>query len=656
MGRIVPLPVRAAMLLAIACLAACSDAPGGAGAQTFQHRSVLRDFALEPGSWEVLEHPSDVPPAPRVITPAVSIETDSADRPSIRLAPPSRVRIRIPDEQGPLYLRAAAGVDRSSRKTLPRSVEAATIGFDLSVDGEAVFREEIRYERSRAGVWDPQSWVWHHLRAGEGIAVRPGAIVEFGTRWVEPPLQGGAPPFDPARVVAGFGGLFLERRVERARTRASPEAPNLVLVVMDTLRADHLGCYGYERPTSPHLDRLAERGLRFERAFSTASWTFPATASILTGLPPESHGVVSNEACTLHQGCATIAEVVQARGFTTAAFCANPLISPERYFDQGFETFVVAPGGGSRPSGEIVPQALEWLEGNARHRFFLYLHLADPHTPHRPEPEEAARLGLPAPPAGWPEGGLNALTHDPGLPFGGVEPELRQYACELYDACVASGDLWFGAVVEKLEGLGVLDRTVIAFTADHGEELLDRGEIGHGHGVHRELVRVPLVLAGPGIPAGKVVQETVSNRHLATTLAILGSGELDASGTGRFLLEPLPGQAAFSSHRARWGGTTRPAFALRTAEWMLQWTGKPTEAVTGVQLFDLVNDPDELVDVSASHPRTAAKLRAGLALQLKAERALRPAVVLGAGGGGMEDLIELGYVDRATVEQPGDER
>jgi len=652
----VPVPIRAAMLLAIACLEACSDAPAGDGVETFQHRTVLRDFALEPGAWEVLEHPEDLPPEPRVITPAVSIETDSADRPALRLAPPSRVRIRIPDEDGPLFLRAAAGVDRSSRKSLPRAVEGATIGFDITLDGEEVFREEIHYERARAGAWDPKGLVWRHLRAGQGIPVRPGALVELGLTWVDPPLAGGAPPFDPARVVAGFGGLFLERRVERPRTQATPEAPNLVLVVMDTLRADRLGCYGYPKPTSPHLDRLAERGQRFERAFSTASWTFPATASILTGLPPESHGVVSNEACTLHQGCITVAEVLQARGFTTAAFCANPLIAPERYFDQGFESFVVAPGGGARPSREIVPQALEWLERNARHRFFLYLHLADPHTPHRPEPEEAARLGLSAPPPGWPEGGLNALPHDPGLPFGGVDPAHLRYAGDAYDACVASGDRWFGALVDELEALGLADRTVIAFTADHGEELLDRGEIGHGHGLHRELVRVPLVLAGPGIPPGRVVQETVSNRHLATTLATLGSGELDASGTGRFLLgEPLSGPVAFSTHRAHWGGTTRPAFALRTADWMLQWTGKPGDAVTGILLYDLRNDPDERVDVAASHPQTAARLRAGLALQLKAERALRPGVVLGAGSGGMEDLVELGYVDRASVDEAGGE-
>lgn len=645
-----PGPLIHALALVAPLLVGCG---GGGEVETFERVEVLHDLSLEPDRWELVETIEGAPPRASVITPAVNIETDSADKPSIVLAPGSRLRFVVPEAEGELWLRASAGVDQRTRNKVPREVGRIVVGFEVKLDGAVAFDREIVVERPKRGEWDPTPWIWHHLGLGEGVRVEPGSTVELSTRWVEPlsVAQSGLPVEE---VLSGFGGVFIERRTLTERTRPTPDAPNLVLVVMDTLRADRLSCYGYEVPTSPNLDAVAERGVRFEQAFATSSWTWPATASIFTGLTPEAHGVTSNSSCTLSQQSRTLAEALQSRGFTTAAFVANPLIGPERYFDQGFESFSHSTLGGCRTSDEIIPPALEWLDANHARRFFLYLHMTDPHTPHLPHPEEVARLGGAPRPDSWPERGLNAVPHDPSLPMGGVDEPTLAYASALYDASVATGDRWFGEVLARLEEHGLTDRTVIAFTADHGEELWERGFVGHGHGLHGELVRVPLVLAGPGIEGGEVVSRIVSNRHLAPTLALLGAAELDPMGTGELLVgdgaAPEAGEAGFSTFRARWDGLTRDLFGLRRGRWLIHWTGEGRVPGKDVRLFDLEADPSARQDRAAEETEIAGELLDLFAARLERERALRPAVVLGAGGGGLEALYELGYIDRAEDE------
>jgi hypothetical protein len=193
-----------------------------------------------------------------------------------------------------------------------------------------------------------------------------------------------------SRVIeSAFAGLELELERRAPRTRSSPDRPNLVLVVIDTLRADRLSSQGYSRPTSPALDALAEDGVRWSDAWSVAPWTWPSTASILTGAQPPEHGVLNEFSCYLPETREVLAERLRAEGFATAAVSTNPLISPGQNFDQGFDTYELLPWARST---EALPRAIERLESFGDERFLLYLHLTDPHLPFEPEPELRERF------------------------------------------------------------------------------------------------------------------------------------------------------------------------------------------------------------------------------------------------------------------------
>jgi arylsulfatase A-like enzyme len=267
----------------------------------------------------------------------------------------------------------------------------------------------------------------------------------------------------------------------------------------------------------------------------------------------------------------TLAEVLQARGYTTAAVSGNPLIVERRQFDQGFEDF-----DGSVPhfrmSDEIVPGALRWLREHAGAKFFLYLHLVDPHTPHRPHPDEAARLRLGPPPEGWPERGADGIPVHPESVGYEVTPEVARYMSDEYDASVATGDRWVGEVLDELARLGLTDRTLVCFTADHGEGLLDHGLRGHGNSVHVEEIAVPLIFAGPSIPAGKRIRGAVSNRHVAPTLAAYGGTDLPIRDP-LHLIDDAPAEEALAVTRrgriGKEGGLVLHAF--RSGDWTLHW-------------------------------------------------------------------------------------
>lgn len=624
---------------------------------TFERRMAVIDLLARPDLRSVLESRTDRPPAVQVLTPTVDQHSDSADKPALIMPPPCRVEVRLPEDASDGVLRAAAALDRVLRNQLPEGVDHATVDFSISRNGEEVFRTRIRSERPAPGVWDPSDWIWRHAGGAEGIPVQGGDRLVFETSI---PEGDPAETLDPRLLTVGFGGMVIEARSKTRRSRATPDTPNLLLVVMDTLRADRLSCYGYSKATSPNLDALAERGVRFSDAYSTSSWTWPSTASILTGLPADAHGVTKNESCTLNLALTSLPEVLQARGYTTAAFSANPLIAPERYFDQGFESFESS-GRRMRNSDEVVPSVLRWLDGHAGARFFLYLHLTDPHTPHNPRPELLAQLGGERP-ADFPEAGLDAFSNErlQALRKTGtlppVRPDHEAWVQDVYDASVATGDYWLGQVLQRLEDLGLDDRTVVLFTADHGEELLDRDRLGHGHGIHAELVRVPLVMAGPGIPRGVVDSGLVSNRHVAPTLAHLGGAELPGMGDGRLLGlesgEAEPGSVFFQTTKGQWRGRNyQQLFGLRSGDRVLHWVD--AEGGGEVSLFDTTLDPRELQDLSSSEPDTAQELLRELRERLVAQRKWAPAHVIGVGAGGMEALYAIGYADREGAESEG---
>lgn len=602
---------------------------------TFVAREVVHDFLAE-GDWKVLEERPDAAPSALTITPAVAQHQDSADKPALCMPPPCAVELVVP-EGGPGVLRLAAGIDRSARERAPR----VSADFEVTRNGEPVFTRRLVSERTPAGEpWDPSEWVWHHVGGAGGLAVEPGDRIVLRTRLPEDdPLMSRAD-----ELVLGFGGLVLERAQVRARTRPGPESPNVVLVVMDTQRADRLSCYGYARPTTPNVDRLAARGVRFEAAYATASWTWPATASILTGLPPEAHGVTSNASCTLNLALESLPEALQRNGYTTAAFSCNPLIAPDRYFDQGFELFDYRVPE-FRQSDEVVPAILAWLRAHAGVRFFLYLHLADPHTPHRPHPEELARLRL-VRPADFPENGMDRYAQEllKGADPADIPEAHRRWISDQYDASVATGDRWLGVVFDELERLGLTERTVVAYTADHGEELFDHGLLAHGHTLHAELVHVPLILAGPGLPAGVVDDAVCSNRHLAPTLARLAGARLAGLDAQDLLAPPREELATFLTLKGVWGEERQRAlFGLRSGPWVLHWNDDGHPDRGDLRLYDARSDPTELTDLAHDQDATAEGLQELLERRREHDRSFAPARVFGIGASGAHTIEAVGY-------------
>ncbi len=626
-------------------------------------REEVRDLLFDKPGWTVEEqHPSSAPRVD-VLTPSTDYHVDGGDLPALVLPPPSRVRFVIEPGDGPVRLRGAAGVDGAVEKQLPE----CAVGFRVTVNGARVFDEVVQVRAGGA----PEQHAWRHLGGRDGITLQSGDVVELSTSLVAPAAAREHPPV----IDAGFGGLSLERDVTRTRQPAGADAPNIVLIVMDTLRADRLSSYGYPLPTTPALDRLAERGVLFENAYATASWTWPATASILTGLSPEAHGVVDDDACYLSSGIETLAEVLASRGYTTAAISCNPLIVANKNFDQGFEAFD-ASNRDFRKSSQVLPSIRRWLRGHAPYRFFLYLHLVDPHAPHEPD-ESARRLVGGARPSDFPE---DAIGHYETLLWTGKghgangEPRIdeliprshQEWLDKSYTASVATCDRYVGLVLDELAALGLEESTVVAFTSDHGEELLDHGMLAHGQSLYEELVRVPLILAGAGIH-GRGVRSpaVVSNRHLATTLARLGGAQFAHVEDPLDLARPEPTSETvfFSTDHGFWNGRIERLrlFGVRSGDWVLHfapsgrpwgaaWESDPGEGQ--VRLFNLAADPRQTIDRSRDEPALALELRRQIVAHIQHAGESRPARVLGAGSSTLEMLREIGYVGDDSAGDP----
>jgi len=295
------------------------------------------------------------------------------------------------------------------------------------------------------------------------------------------------------------------------------EARSVLLVTLDTTRADALGAYGRTPSVTPHLDRLASEGVVFERAYTVAPLTQPAHASMLTGLVPPRHGVRDNGLMALPEEAFTLAEAARGAGLATAAFLGSAVLDAGFGLDQGFETYLPParrfygdgePGYAERPAAAVAELARAWLlERPPGTPFFLWAHLWDPHAPH--DPSEAL------------------LTRAGGDP---------------YLAEVAACDLALGRLLTALEERGEADSTLVIVVADHGEAFGEHGEVSHGPYVWNTTLHVPLVVRRPGgADAGERVSELASVADVApTALAALG---LDAP-------EGLDGLDLFSSARA----------------------------------------------------------------------------------------------------------
>ena len=427
--------------------------------------------------------------------------------------------------------------------------------------------------------------------------------------------------------------------------------PNVLMIVVDTLRWDRVGCYGSSRDTTPAIDRLAAEAVRFERAYSTASWTIPAVASMITGTYPSHHTATSFDR-RLPGEIDTLAEILRGEGYATAGIISHSAIDSSHNFDQGFDVYLEGEARGhdhlSTPG--VTEQALEQLSALAQGDapFFLFVHYFDPHYNYLRHPE----FGFAAASAGRLSGDepMSDLRRLEGDLTEGETQLLR----DLYDEEIRFTDAGIGRLVDRLARLGERDNTVVVITADHGEEFLGHGHLGHTRSLYEELVRVPLILRVPnGAPAGRVVKRPVSVVSLVPTLLDLAGVDPAPFGfQADSLIPELSGEQSGVADAVFCEVDFVPIRAGRLVpevhkSALIEERYKLIrDEVSGLlELFDLEADPAELQDLSEKRPELVRRLVESLELAIERASSERIAPSLRAvDEAEIERLRSLGYV------------
>jgi hypothetical protein len=401
-------------------------------------------------AWDSIElmHPSFGHQAPLVTT--------VGEQPALVLPPGSQVDYFLQLGTGTrLEVERLAWPD--GREAKP---EEATFEVEVEAEG-APARVAPRLEREQDGPWKSP------LDVGDPKATRvtlrlANAIPGDGRALtlVRPRLSSanGAPGIPPPAAEPWSAGWFTAR-------------PNVIVYLVDTLRADHLGCYGYERDTSPHLDRFAAEAVLFTRTVAQSPWTRASVASIFTGLRPQRHGA-NRRQDALSKEAITLAELLHEHGYETAAIVTNHNVSPELGFGQGFERYEMLGrrDGQPIPSSEVTERSVQFLRGRRDGRpLFLYLHTLDPHGPYDPPQPYRARFA-----SGVNDPWIGSVKMLRGLQKYELEPTVdettRRQLVDLYDGDIAANDASFGALVESLRSLDLYHDSLIVFVSDHGEE------------------------------------------------------------------------------------------------------------------------------------------------------------------------------------------
>jgi hypothetical protein len=490
-----------------------------------------------------------------------------------------------------------------------------------------VFTLVLFYDSATVGVGDHgRRLVLRVVAAALAVAIA-GVVWKFPSAWqrmqrrslvwlaISALLYTGIPPLRRA----------LQERRQLAQISASPHSPNVILIIVDALRADHLSTYGYARNTSPHLSQFATRGALFRNAIAAASWTLPSHASILTGQLPHVHG--ADEADSYLDGrFPTLAEAFRKRGYRTAAFSANWWFFARRLgFQRGFIHFQdfnsvvsaaaqtnmgqrlqnillklkvmpVAVGRSRAPS--INRDILQWID-SSHGPFFVMANYMDVHGPYTPPLDCFHRFSqLPQPRA--------RVLSDPSLARptpGEVKDEM-----DAYDASIYCFDQQWASLQRELQERKLLENTVVVFTSDHGDEFAEHGLMSHGNSLYRELIHVPLMMVGPGIPAGISIEQPVSLMWLPATLLTLTGGnpgpfpavEMQKAWSGGQQAWPAPVSELKAAHADPAAANfSSDLTSIVTPKWHLIDGGK-----SGVELYPCCTAGPEVNNVSAAHAET----------------------------------------------------
>jgi arylsulfatase A-like enzyme len=465
----------------------------------------------------------------------------------------------------------------------------------------------------------------------------------------------------PAKSASSVGMPF--------RRTSSSDRVNVILITIDCLRADRVGAYGYKKAITPNIDRLARQGVLFEQATAQSPWTFPSFASLFTSMyPTELNLGVGNRhigemySQRVDETRVTLAEAFQASGYRTQAVVTNPWLLPAFGFAQGFDGFIsvdepqphhltnldglsvlkiarqISPvyqalqsiyeritGNSGQPmvwdvrADRVTKEAIAWLRKNQHEPFFLWIHYIDPHFPFDP-PQDY-----------WPTvDGVTAerlaylRSYNEEDVYTGrarLRPQDKATLSALYDGEIAYNDYYVGKLLDEIDDLGLRDNSVVALTADHGDEFWEHGGYQHGHTLYDELIRIPFIVRGPGVLSkARRVTADVQHLDLMPTLLDLIGRNAPAEAQGRSLLPLLSGGASapsvgnFTFSEGLF--LTEEKKALRGNGYKLIYLPFSNE----FELYDLTRDPAELNNLAESDPEMVENLHGVLQAWLLAAR------------------------------------
>jgi arylsulfatase A-like enzyme len=420
--------------------------------------------------------------------------------------------------------------------------------------------------------------------------------------------------------------------------------PNIIVISIDTLRADHLEAYGSKWPTSPHISELAQESAVFEHCYSHASWTPPSVASLFTSLYPSQHGSLGKDRILLPKANLTMAETFAKAGYFTAAFSSSPFVHPDFGFAQGFRVFGFEENENAARLTEMVEQ---WLAERPDGPFFLYVMYFDPHFPYVPPKKYRHRFrkgpdGRPL----WKEEHVPVIKSLFGL-SAEIGRESYHHLHGSYRGEIAFTDDMLGMLVSRLRKAGLLENSILVLTSDHGEEFLEHGGFGHGNTLYEEQLHVPLLIRLPGGLHGKRrVNSIVRQADIFPTLLDFADMEHP---------RPLEGKSFYAALLGNKPISARPAYAtsmhlldekrkmtsLRQSRHKLILYENPGDEL----LFDLDKDPAELRNLAREKPE---KLESMIEALRTFEKNMAPPVVEKSGAASPERtrkmLESLGYV------------
>ncbi len=440
--------------------------------------------------------------------------------------------------------------------------------------------------------------------------------------------------------LAASTGLILLFGYRWVKSRYRCQDCNVILISIDTLRADHLNCYGYAADTSSHIAEFSKDTALFQQAIAQAPSTAPSHASMLTGVIPSVHNTLVSKKSKMSDSIRPLAEILKSKGFSTASFNGGAQVSAQFGFDRGFDIYQSF----SRTDYENerfrdrISEGINWIETHKDQKFFLFLHSFEVHVPYAPDAQQLAALGSsyrgPVPNV-VTETYVRSINKKRVI----LDDEDRRHIVDLYDSEIRGMDEAFAELDRYLRSSGLFDKTIIIFTSDHGEEFSEHGKMAtHADTLFDEVLKVPLLIKFPHqMFAGKQVQQQVRSIDILPTVLDVLHIEPDPQVQGRSLIGLLQGDADFDPYAI--SQIDAPAKRLPRSLRSLGWKYLADRH----RLFNLAADPQERNNVAVEFPEVLARMQAEVKRILRVKKADQEKS-LPIDEKTMEQLRSLGYV------------